>query len=85
MKLSCEVSKLLRWENDNDFTGFVAFNTELPRYDDGGGPAGVKDADEEGGGPAGVVEGFEAANVKILSPLPDRLSGVDGGLEERGN
>jgi hypothetical protein len=58
---------------------------ELPRNDDGGGPAGVNDPDDDGGGgPAGVVEGFEAPNENRLLPLFDFLSGVNGGLEEKG-
>lgn len=58
---------------------------ELPRTDEGGGPAGVYDPDDEGGGPAGVVDGFEAAEENKLLPLFDFLSGVDGcGLEEKG-
>jgi hypothetical protein len=42
----------------------------------------VNEPFDEGGGPAGVVEGFEAPNGKLLLPLFDFLSGVDGGLEE---
>lgn len=57
---------------------------ELPKYEEGGGPAGVNDPFDEGGGPAGVVEGFDAPNGKLLLPLFDLLSGVDGGLEEYG-
>jgi hypothetical protein len=57
---------------------------ELPRKDDGGGPAGVNEPVDEGGGPAGVVDGFEAPNGKLLLLLLDLLSGVDGGLEEYG-
>lgn len=76
---------MLRLEKDSGFTGFAALRVELPRYDNGGAPAGVKDPVDDGGGPAGVVEGFEAAKEKILPPWPDRLSGVDGaGLEENG-
>lgn len=42
---------------------YAPSNLELPKTDDGGGPAGVKDpADEGGGGPAGVVEGSKALN-----------------------
>jgi len=52
---------------------------ELPKTDDGGGPAGVKEPAEEGGGPAGVVEGFVAPEK---NGLLDFLSGVVGGLEE---
>lgn len=81
-KLNCEVSNVLRFVKDKGW-GLSVLKIELPRYD-GGGPAGVKDLDEEGGGPAGVVEGFEAAKEKTLSPRPDLLSGVDGGLEEKG-
>jgi hypothetical protein len=44
----------------------------------------VNEPFDEGGGPAGVVEGFEAPNGKLLLPLFDFLSGVDGGLEEYG-
>lgn len=57
---------------------------ELPNFEDGGLPAGVKDrSDEPGGGPAGVVDGFDA---KLLAKgLVFRLlSGVEGGLEENG-
>lgn len=82
LKFNCEVSKVPRSEKENG-RGFAVLITELPRYEDGGGPAGVKDADDEGGGPAGVVEAC-AAKEKTLSPWPDRLSGVDGGLEEKG-
>jgi len=63
-------------------------NIELPKIDEGGGPAGVKEPADEGGGPAGVVEGFEPPNEKPLLPLLplfDLLSGVEGGprgLEE---
>jgi hypothetical protein len=32
---------------------------ELPKIEEGGGSAGVKDPTEDGGGPAGVVEGLE--------------------------
>jgi len=53
---------------------------ELPNADGGGGPAGVKDPAEEGGGPAGVVEGFAPYEKMLL----DLLSGVEGGLEEKG-
>ena len=68
-------------ENDRGFNGLPESATELPRNDDGGGPAGVNDPVDEGGGPAGVVEGFEAPNKPLL-PLFDLLSGVAGGLEE---
>jgi hypothetical protein len=61
LNLDNEGSKALRWEKDNGFIGFAVLKVELPRYDDGGGPAGVKDPADDGGGPAGVVEGFEAA------------------------
>lgn len=75
-------SKELCWEKDKGFMRFVVLNAELPNVE-GGAPAGVKDLAEDGGGPAGVVEGFEAANEKMLPPWPGRLSGVDGvGLEE---
>lgn len=73
---------MLRWEKDSGFTEGVASSIELPKKDDGGGPAGVKEPADEGGGPAGVVDGFEAAKEKPLLPLLDRLSGVDGGLDE---
>jgi hypothetical protein len=77
---------LLCWENEIGFTGFAVPKIELPKTDDGGGPAGVNDLDEEGGGPAGVVEGFEFAKENILLPLFDFFSGVEGpnGLEENG-
>ncbi len=58
----------------------MLFNIELPKTEDGGGPAGVKEPVEEGGGPAGVVEGFAPKE----KPLLDLLSGVEGGLEEYG-
>lgn len=65
--------------------GFELPIMELPRKDEGGGPAGVNDPDEEGGGgPAGVVEGFEAPKEKGLLPFFDFLSGVAGGLDENG-
>lgn len=83
-KLSCEGSKVLDWENDIGFTGGVLPSIELPKKDDGGGPAGVNDADEEGGGPAGVVEGFVVPNLNGPFPLLALFSGVDGGLEEKG-
>ena len=53
--------------------------------EEGGRPAGVKDATDEGGGPAGVVEGFWAKlpnEVPLL--LPNFAPGVDGGLDEYG-
>ena len=59
---------------------------ELPKTDEGGGPAGVKDL-AEGGGPAGVVEGFVPKVEKLSSRLPVRfwrLPGVEGGLDEKG-
>lgn len=66
-------------ENDRGFKGESII--ELPKADDGGGPAGVNDPVDDGGGPAGVVEGF-APNEKALV---DFLSGVEGaGLEEYG-
>lgn len=70
----------LCWENERGFM-LVAPKLELPNTEEGGAPAGVKDAAEEGGGPAGVVEGlFEAPNENALF---DFLSGVDGaGLDE---
>jgi hypothetical protein len=65
--------------------GFEFPKIELPRTDEGGGPAGVNDPEDEGGGPAGVVDGFEAAKENKLLSLFDLLSGVDGsGLEEKG-
>lgn len=64
---------------------------ELPKSDDGGGPAGVKERADEGGGPAGVVEGFGAnALLKLKPSFPPLFEpcrppgGVDGGLEENG-
>lgn len=60
---------------------FVPPSVELPKMDEGGGPAGVYEPAEDGGGPAGVVEGFVAPNEKGLL---DFLSGVAGGLEEKG-
>ena len=39
---------------------------ELPKFEPGGGPAGVKERAEEGGGPAGVVDGFDPSDWKIL-------------------
>ena len=57
---------------------------ELPNLEDGGLPAGVNDIkDEPGGGPAGVVDGFEA-KLLVKGLLFRLLSGVDGGLEEKG-
>jgi hypothetical protein len=65
--------------------GFVLPSIELPKKDEGGGPAGVKDPDDEGGGgPAGVVEGFEAPKENGLLPFFEFFSGVAGGLEENG-
>ena len=56
---------------------------ELPRKEEGGGPAGVKEpADDGGGGPAGVVEPCESPK-RFLESCCDRF-GVDGGLEEYG-
>ena len=52
----------LCWENESGFRGLLLPIIELPRKEDGGGPAGVNEPPEEGGGPAGVVEGFEAPN-----------------------
>jgi hypothetical protein len=74
----------LCWENDSGFSGLPLLIMELPRKDEGGGSVGVNDPVDEGGGPAGVVEGFEAPNGKLLLPLLDLLSGVDGGLDEYG-
>ena len=54
---------------------------------DGGGPAGVKDLEEEtGGGPAGVVEGWAARlGYRLLSRCRERpVPGVEGRLEENG-
>jgi hypothetical protein len=68
--------------NESGFIGLPVPIIELPRKNEGGGPAGVNDPVEEGGGPAGVVEGFDAPNEKLLLPLFDLLSGVAGGLEE---
>jgi hypothetical protein len=67
--------------NDRGFIALVPPSIELPKIDDGGGPAGVYDPAEDGGGPAGVVEGFVAPNE---NGLPEFLSGVDGGLDEKG-
>jgi hypothetical protein len=78
--LLCDGLNVLCWENERGFRGPLIPSIELPRTDDGGGPAGVNDPAEEGGGPAGVVEGFERLNIFL--PLLDFLSGVDGGLEE---
>lgn len=57
----------------------------LPKTDEGGGPAGVVEAavKEVGGGPDGVVEMCEAAN-KFEDCFLERVSGVEGGLEESG-
>ena len=78
--LLCDGLNVLCCENERGFKGLLAPSIELPRIEDGGGPAGVKDPAEEGGGPAGVVEGFDKPNIFL--PLLDLLSGVDGGLEE---
>ena len=78
--LLCDGLNVLCCENERGFKGLLVPSIELPRIEDGGGPAGVKDPAEEGGGPAGVVEGFETPNIFL--PLLDFLSGVDGGLEE---
>ena len=61
----------------------------MKNEEDRGGPAGVNDGAEEGGGPAGVVERLKlkaVAVVLVANPLGVciRLSGVDGGLEEKG-
>ncbi len=57
---------------------------ELPNGVDGGGPAGVKDPNAGPGGPAGVVDGFEATLLsKALVRCLGRVSGVEGGLEEK--
>jgi len=67
---------------------------ELPKIDEGGGSAGVKEPTDDGGGPAGVVDGFGAkvffakpfeGFAKTLVSLPPD-SGVEGacGLDERG-
>lgn len=72
---------MLCCEKERGFNGPWLSSIELPRIEDGGGPAGVKDPAEEGGGPAGVVEGlFEAPKIFLL--LLGFLSGVAGGLEE---
>jgi len=58
---------------------------ELPRTDEGGGPAGVKEPADEGRGPAGVVEGLDAPKENCPAPFLVRRSGVDGrGLDENG-
>ena len=80
--MACEGSEEVCCENESGFKGLAVPIIELPRNDDGGGPAGVNDPDEEGGGPAGVVEGFEAPNEKRFFPLLDLWAGVEGGLEE---
>lgn len=81
---SFEGSNMLCWEKDRGFIG-LGPNIELPKTDEGGGPAGVNEPVDDGGGPAGVVEGFVAPKEKLW---PDLLSGVDGGdgggLEENG-
>lgn len=65
-------------------TGFEEPIIELPRNEEGGGPAGVKVPADDGGRPAGVFEGL-APKLNVLSaPFLDRLSGVEGGLEENG-
>ena len=52
--------------------------------DEGGLPSGVKDrSDEPGGGPAGVVDGFDA-KLFAKGLLLRLVSGVEGGLEEKG-
>jgi len=61
---------------------YSEFNNELPKTDEGGGPAGVNDPADEGGGPAGVVDRFEAPKENFFEA--SRRSGVDGGLEENG-
>ena len=79
---SFEGSNVLRCENDKGFIAFVPPSMELPKTDEGGGPAGVYEPAEDGGGPAGVVEGFVAPKEKALL---DFFSGVEGGgLEEKG-
>jgi hypothetical protein len=63
---------------------YCGSSLELPRAEDGGRPAGVKEpADEGGGGPAGVVEGLLSPKY-CLAPLLDLRSGVEGGLDEKG-
>lgn len=52
-----EGSKALCAENESGFIEFVVPSAELPKRDEGGGPAGVNERPEDGGGPAGVVEG----------------------------
>jgi hypothetical protein len=76
---SSEDSKALCCEKERGFIAFVSPNMELPKTDEGGGPAGVYEPAEDGGGPAGVVEGLVAPKANALL---DFLSGVDGGLEE---
>jgi len=77
-----ERSKGFCLEKDNGLPCPVAPKTELPKIEDGGGPAGVKDAVEEGGGPAGVVDGLEAPKANPLLPFCGVRSGVEGGLDE---
>src|ERR1700694_1295814 len=59
-------------------------NRELPKTDEGGGPAGVKEPADDGGGPAGVVEGLDAPKEYCLAPAVELLPGVEGGLEDKG-
>jgi len=58
--------------------GLPVLRLELPKTEDGGGPAGVKELEvnEVGGGPAGVVDGLFAPC--LCEP------GVEGGVEESG-
>lgn len=72
---------MLCCENDKGFIAFVPPSMELPKTDEGGGPAGVYEPAEDGGGPAGVVEGFVVPKENALTGF---LSGVDGRLEEKG-
>jgi hypothetical protein len=59
---------------------FPEWSWELPNIEEGGGPAGVKDAADEGGGPAGVVVGLVAKDSLLF--VPNFVPGVEGGLEE---
>lgn len=57
--------KELCLEKDSGLSGELSIK-ELPKIEEGGGPAGVKEPVDEGGGPAGVVEGIDAPNEKPL-------------------
>lgn len=59
-------------------------NRELPKTDEGGGPAGVNEPADDGGGPAGVVEGLDAPKGNCVTLSLELLLGVDGGLEDNG-